>query len=84
MKVPKITIEFEVEQAQEIASTIRTTVKKIDFVLDNPPLKMRPGQISDLDARAKLLTTAAQHIEDMLNARALANSNVVSMGGKNV
>jgi|GEM_PF-3425653 hypothetical protein len=69
----KVTIEFEIAQAQEVASTIRTTVKKIDFVLDNPPPKMKPGQLSDLDVRAKILTVAAQTIEDKLHARALAN-----------
>jgi hypothetical protein len=79
----KITIELEVEQAQELASTVRTTVKKIDWVLENTPPK-KPGQAKDLDARAKLLTLAANTIEEALNARALANSNVVLMGEKNV
>jgi hypothetical protein len=80
--MPKVTVEFEVEQAQELAITARAAVKKIDYVLDNPKPGMKPGQISDLDVRAKLLTITAQIIEDVLHARALANSNVVKMGEK--
>jgi hypothetical protein len=78
--MPTITIELEVMAAQELLSTARTTVKKIDWVLENTPPK-KPGQAADLDNRAKVLTLTANIIEAVLHKRALENStpNVVSM-----
>jgi hypothetical protein len=70
----KVTIELDVQQAQELASTARTTIKKIDWVLENTPPK-KPGQAADLDARAKILTLAANTIEAALHARALENAD---------
>jgi hypothetical protein len=67
-----ITIILEVSAAQEIASTIRSTVRKIDLVLDkNPPT--RNGEAEKLDNRAKLLTQTAALIEATLHQRALNN-----------
>jgi hypothetical protein len=74
----KIAIEFDVEAAQELASTVRTVVRKIDYVLENTPPK-KPGQAVDLDARAKLLTQIAANIEAALHHRALANANIVNL-----
>jgi hypothetical protein len=68
----KITIEFEVAEAQEIASTLRTVVSKIDWTLENKPPQKR-GALQDLDDRAKLLTIAATTIETALHQRALGN-----------
>jgi hypothetical protein len=83
-KMPKISIELEVSDAQEVASTLRTTVKKIDWVLDNKP-PSKPGASADLDSRAQQLTKIAEQIETMLHDRARANANVVPMkvGDKN-
>jgi hypothetical protein len=74
----KVNLEVDVEVAQELASTIRTVVKKIDWVLENTPPK-KPGQAADLDARAKLLTQTAAYIESILHQRALANANVINL-----
>lgn len=74
-----ITIELEVAHAQELASTARTTIKKIDWVLENKPPRKQTDVIG-LDLRAKILTLAATKIETALHQRAL--SNVVKIGEK--
>jgi hypothetical protein len=76
----KVTIELTVEALQELASTANTTVRKIDWVLENKPPKK--AQAEAMDARAKLLQKTANIIEKALNDRALANENVVKMTGK--
>jgi hypothetical protein len=65
----KVTIDFDIEAAQELASTIRTLVRKIDWTLDNSPLRV--AEKAKLDVRAALLTRTATLIEDKLNSRAL-------------
>jgi hypothetical protein len=76
----KITIELSVEALQELASTCNTTVRKIDWVLENRPPKK--AQAVAMDERAKLLQKTANIIEKVLNDRALANENIVKMGAK--
>jgi hypothetical protein len=65
-----LVIELSVDDAQEVASTLRTTVKKIDWVLENKPPSRR-GEAERLDERAKQLSVIAQHIETCLHQRAL-------------
>ena len=78
----KISIEFDVEAAQELASTCNSTARKIDWILDNRPPN-RKGEAERLDIRAKLLTKTGALIEKALNDRAKANdSNVVKMATK--
>jgi hypothetical protein len=69
--MPEITITLDVSYAQELASTARTTVRKIDLALENKSLK--PGIEHDLDNRAQTLAKAATIIEIALHERALAN-----------
>jgi hypothetical protein len=75
----KMTIELSIDALQELASTARTTARKIDWVLENRPPKEKDAK--DLDERAKLLMKTAAIIEKALNARAL--ENVVPMEKKN-
>jgi hypothetical protein len=72
--MPIVMIELQVDDAQEVASTLRTTVKKIDWVLENNPPR-RSGDAERLDERAKTLTIVAEHIETILHQRALAEAN---------
>jgi hypothetical protein len=77
----KVTFELEVEDAQELVFSLRATIKKIDYVLDNyPPTKK--GAAEDLDERAKRLTKIATTIETILHQRALANANVMKLKAK--
>jgi hypothetical protein len=79
--MPKVTIEFEVEQAQELASTAKIQVKRIAWVLENnPPTKK--GAAEDLVTRLEQLTKATTAIDAALNQRALANAKVVKIGAK--
>jgi hypothetical protein len=59
-------IEMQDDDAIEVAKSLRTMVKKIDWVLDRSPPK-KPGEAEALDLRAKQLTRAAQAIEDALS-----------------
>lgn len=71
--MPVINIELEVVDAQEVASSLRTIVNKIDWILENkPPTKL--GEANRLDLRAKQLTIVAQNIETCLHQRALNNA----------
>jgi hypothetical protein len=67
----KIVLQFDMEALQEVASTLRTTVKKIDWVIENRPPKK--SELERLDVRAKLLTMTASQIEEALHERAKAN-----------
>jgi hypothetical protein len=59
-------IDMQDDDAVEVAKSLRTMVKRIDWVLDrSPPTK--PGQVEAMDLRAKQLTRAAQAIEDALS-----------------
>lgn len=79
--MPKISVEFEVVQAQELASTAKTAANRIGWVLENNrPTKK--GAAEDLVTRLELLTRAATAIDAALNQRALANANVVKIGAK--
>jgi hypothetical protein len=71
--MPVVNIELEVADAQEVASTLRSTVKKIDWVLENKP-PYKPGEADRLDERARTLTIVAELIETILHQRALSNS----------
>jgi hypothetical protein len=72
--MPVVMIELQVDDAQEVASTIRTVVSKIDWVLENNPPR-KPGDAERLDMRAKTLTIVAEHIETTLHQRALSEAN---------
>jgi hypothetical protein len=76
MPKEKVTIELDVDIAQELASSTETTVSKMDWVLENKS----PRNAADLDERAKKLTKAATAIKTALHARAKAN--VVKIGAK--
>lgn len=70
--MPVINVELDIVDAQEVASSLRTMVRKIDYILEtNPPGK--PGDASRLDIRAKQLTIVAHSIETALHQRALNN-----------
>jgi hypothetical protein len=77
--MPKIALELDVPDAQELASTLRIKVKQIDWVLENKPPR-KQGEAQDLDIRAKRLTIIANDIEIALHERAL--NNVVAIGEK--
>jgi hypothetical protein len=77
--MPKITIELEVEDAQELASSAERLSSNIDWVLENKPPKQ--SQIAAMDLRSKQLIRAATTIKIYLNDRALANT-VKTGGGK--
>jgi len=75
--MPKIRIELEVIDAQEIASTLNSTVKKIDWVLENnPPRKV--DEVKRLDVRGQRLTLIATLIETLLYEQVKGNA-----GGNN-
>jgi hypothetical protein len=77
----KISIEFDIEVAQELAFTCGTTAIKIDWVLENSPPKA--SQAKAMDERAKILTKTATLIEKALSDRAKINdNNVVKMATK--
>ena len=63
--MPMIKLEFEVVDAKECASTLRSTVKRIDWVLENNPPRnpRKPNEAELLDVRAKHLTLIATMIE---------------------
>ena len=77
--MPKITIELEVEDAQELASSAERLSNNIDWVLENKPPKQ--SQSVAMDLRSKQLIRAATTIKIYLNDRALANT-VKTGGGK--
>lgn len=68
--MPKMSIEMEVYDFQEISSTLKTTARRIDWVLENKPPK-RPGEAEALDTRAKHLTLISTLIDTELNKRVL-------------
>jgi hypothetical protein len=63
-------LEVDVEDAQELARTLRTLVRRIDWTLENNPPKKETDKV-DLDARAKQLTIIASDVEAALHKRAL-------------
>jgi hypothetical protein len=73
MSKVKVTVEFDVDVAQELAASTETTVSKIDWVLENRTVKNK----EELDERAKKLTIAATAVKKALHARALANEEKV-------
>jgi hypothetical protein len=75
-----VTVELNVDQAQELLGTAETKVKQIDWVLENKPPK--EADKAKLDTRAKLLTLAATVLRTALNERAKAESNIIKMSGK--
>jgi hypothetical protein len=58
----KIKIELEIADCNELVSSLRSLVKKIDYVLDNYPPR-KPGESERLDTRGKHLTLMATMIE---------------------
>lgn len=74
----KITVEMEIEDAQELASTAETMVNRIDWTLENRPPKA--SQQASMDMRAKQLTRAANAIKKALSER--AKENVIRMTKK--
>jgi sugar/nucleoside kinase (ribokinase family) len=76
-----VTIVLDVEIAQELAASSDSTVRKIDWVLENKA-PTRKGEAERLDLRAKQLTLAAEAIRKALNDRAKAETNVVKIGAK--
>lgn len=80
-KTEKISIEFKIEDAQQLAYYFRQQAGKIDWVLENTPPK-NPAKVKVLDDKAKWLVVTATLIEKALHARALnnGNTNIVKMG----
>jgi hypothetical protein len=72
--MPKISVEMELVDVEEIESTLRTLISKIDWVLENNPPR-RAGQAEALDTRAKHLTLIAAIFVQALNNRALNEAN---------
>jgi hypothetical protein len=67
--MPKINIELEIVDAQEVAFTLNATVKKIDYVLENNPPR-KAGEAERLDVRGQRLTLIATLIETLLYEQA--------------
>jgi hypothetical protein len=61
-----ITVELTVNDAHECASSLRATINRIDWLLENNPPKKK-GEVEKLDKRAKTLTIIATNIEEKLN-----------------
>ena len=74
MVAATVIIDLSVEDAQECASTLRSTIKRIDWVLENNPPR-KAGEAERMDERAKTLTIIANHIEEKLHERALKHAN---------
>ena len=55
-----LTIELAVDDAQEVASTLRSTIRKIDWIIENKP-PTRARELEKLDERAKQLTNASSY-----------------------
>jgi hypothetical protein len=72
---PTVNVELTIGEAQELESTLRIMVKKIDWILENNPPK-KAGEADKMDTRAKKLTLIAAKIAKLLNDRVLAASNV--------
>jgi hypothetical protein len=83
MSSKKISIEFTIDEIQEVLFTIKATTRRIDWVLDNNPPR-KSGEADKMDKRARLLTRTATFIEKKLNAKALSDQsdNVVNIGEK--
>jgi hypothetical protein len=77
-----VRMEMEVEDIQEIISTIEATHGKILWVLENrPPTKEKAK--TDLEYRCAHLNLIALRLTKILSDRALSNQDkVVKIGGK--
>lgn len=69
----KISIELNVDVAQEVHYSLESLLKKIDWVLENQPPR-KPSQLEALQIRRELLERASLNFKDALNNRALENS----------
>jgi hypothetical protein len=70
--MPKISIEYEVEDAQEILSTTETLVNRISWVLENKP-PSKPNELRLLELRLAQLARISLTTRIALNERAKAN-----------
>lgn len=77
MSKEKVTVELDIEDAQEIANYMEKKASQIDWILDNrPPAK---NKIAELDASAKRLVRVSAIIKKALHSRALENEKVVKI-----
>jgi hypothetical protein len=77
-----VRMEMEVEDIQEIISTIEATHGKILWVLENRPPSKEKAKV-DLEYRCAHLNLIALRLTKVLSDRALANQDkVVKIGGK--
>jgi len=63
----KVTIEMDVDVAQEALSTLQTMEERIAWILEN----QQPRRLEELKERAKKLKVAVEVMRKALNARAL-------------
>jgi hypothetical protein len=73
-----VIVELAIDIAQELEMSTNSTVRKIDWVLENKP-PYKKGEAERLNERAKKLTLAALAIHEALNDRA---NNIVKIGEK--